>query len=70
MTGRIASNDDAVAFLGKKGLAQVDVSLITRALQCRQTGADPDYLFPARTMLPSHVDACAALLAELVPYLN
>ena len=65
MTGRIASNDDAVAFLGKKGPAQLDLSLINRALQCRQSGADPDCLFPARTTLPHQVDACATLLAEL-----
>jgi hypothetical protein len=67
MTGRMGSNDEAVAFLGKTRPARLDVSLITRALQCRQADADPDPLFPARTMLPSQVDACAALLAGLVP---
>jgi hypothetical protein len=63
MTGRMGSNDDAVAFLHKVRLAQLDVSLIARALECRQADADPDPLFPARTTLPSQVDACAALLA-------
>jgi predicted nucleotidyltransferase len=63
MTGLIGSNDDAVAFLSEARPAGLDVSLITRALQCRQAAADPDSLFPARTMLPSQVDACAALIA-------
>ena len=67
MTGRMGSNDEAVAFLGKTRPAQLDVSLITRALQCRQADADPDSLFPARTALLSQVDACAALLAGRVP---
>jgi predicted nucleotidyltransferase len=66
-TGRMGSNDDAAAFLGETPPARLDVSLITRALQCRQADADPDALFPARTTLPSQVDACAALLAGLAP---
>jgi hypothetical protein len=67
MTGRTGSNDEAVAFLGRTRPAQLDVSLITRALQCRQADADPDSLFSARTTLPSQVDACAALVAGLAP---
>jgi predicted nucleotidyltransferase len=67
MTGFMGSNDDAVAFLAKTRPARLDVSLITRALQCRQADADPDVLFPARTKLPSQVDACAALLAGVAP---
>jgi hypothetical protein len=63
MTGLMGSNDDALAFLGKTLPAGLDVSLIARALQCRQADADPDSLFPARTTLPSQVDACAALLS-------
>ena len=63
MTGFMGSNDDAVAFLAKTRPARLDVSLITRALQCRHADADPDVLFPARTRLPSQVDACATLLA-------
>jgi predicted nucleotidyltransferase len=65
MTGRMGSNDDAVAFLGKAPLARLDVSLITRALECRRADADPASLFPARTTLPSQVDACAAFLTGL-----
>jgi predicted nucleotidyltransferase len=67
MTGLMGSNDDAVAFLRKAHPAALDVSLIDRALQCRQAEADPDSLFPARTTLPSQVDACAALLAGSPP---
>jgi hypothetical protein len=67
MTGRMGSNDDAVAFLGKTCPTRLDLSLITRALQCRQADADPDSLFAERTSLPSQVDACAALLAGLAP---
>jgi hypothetical protein len=52
-----------VAFLQAIRPAQLDVSLIADALQCRQADADPAPLFPARTSLPSQVDACAALLA-------
>jgi hypothetical protein len=62
MTGRIGSNEAAVTFLSETRPARLDISLITCALQCRQAAADPDSLFPARTMLPSQVDACAALL--------
>ncbi len=67
MTGRMGSNDDAVAFLRKTRPARLDVSLLTSALHCRQADADPDSLFPARTSLPSQVDACAALLTGLAP---
>ena len=63
ITGSIGSNDDAVAFMSETRLAGFDVSLLASALQCRNAAADPDPLFPARTMLPSHVDACTALLA-------
>jgi hypothetical protein len=67
MTGRMGSNDDAVSFLRKTRPARLDVNLIASALQCRQADADPDSLFPARTSLPSQVDACAGLLRGLAP---
>jgi predicted nucleotidyltransferase len=62
MSGRMGSNDEAVAFLVEARPAALDVDLITRALECRRSAADPDSLFPARTKLPAQVDACAALL--------
>jgi hypothetical protein len=49
------------SFLSEGHVASLDVGLIARALQCRQTAADPDALFPARTVLPSQIDACASL---------
>jgi hypothetical protein len=67
MTGRMGSNDEAVAFICKTRPARLDVSLITSALQCRHDDADPDFLFPERTSLPSQVDACTPLLAGLAP---
>jgi hypothetical protein len=62
LTGRIGSNDDAVDFLGERPVPGLDVDLIARALQCRQTASDPDALFPARIALPSQIDACVALI--------
>jgi predicted nucleotidyltransferase len=70
MTGRIDSNDEAVAFLSKTHPPQLDVSLIARALQCRQADADPDSLFEERTNLQTQVDACAALLTASAPMLS
>jgi predicted nucleotidyltransferase len=61
MTGRIGSNDDAVAFLGQGQVAGLDLGLLASALRCRQSAADPDALFSARSVLPSQIDACAAL---------
>jgi len=61
VTGLMGSNDDAVAFLGEGHVSGLDVGLIARAVRCRQTAADPDALFPARTALPSQIDACASL---------
>jgi predicted nucleotidyltransferase len=63
MTGRMGSNDEAVAFLGARCPVQFDVPLIRRALECRQADADPDPLFPARASLPPQVDGCMALLS-------
>jgi hypothetical protein len=67
MTGLMGSNDDAVAFLSERPAAGLDVGLIGRALECRQSAADPDSLFSARKVLPSQIDACAALLSGASP---
>ncbi len=64
MTGRMASNDDAVAWLAGHPLPGLDVALIERALECRRAAADPDGLFAARAALPRQVAACAALVDE------
>lgn len=62
-TGRMTSNDDAVAYLGEQTPPGLDLAPIERALQCRQAAADPDSLFDLRKRLPAQVVACAALLA-------
>ena len=64
MTGRVGSNEDAVAFLKERPLAGLDLELIARALRCREAAADPDVLFPARTALPGQFDACASLFVD------
>jgi predicted nucleotidyltransferase len=60
MTGRMGSNDEAVAFLTAAPPARLDTGLLARALQCRQSDADPDALFAERARLPAQVEACAA----------
>ena len=62
--GRMGSNDEAVQFLVAAPPPGLDVDLIARALQCRQTDADPDPLFAERTELPAMVEACAAMVAR------
>ena len=59
MTGGMASNDDAVAFLNRQQVPGLDVGLVAAALQCRHDTSDPDHLFPARAALPRQVEACA-----------
>jgi hypothetical protein len=63
MTGRMGSNDDAVAFLSDRRVAGLDIGLLEDALACRRSAADPDALFSARGVLPSQIDACAALFS-------
>jgi hypothetical protein len=64
MTGCIGSNGDAVTFLNERSVPGLDIDLIARALRCREAAADPDVLFPARTVLPAQFDACASLFAN------
>jgi predicted nucleotidyltransferase len=62
LTGLMASNDDAVAYLRAQTSSKLDMDVIERALQCRRAAADPDSLFDLRRRLPAQVEACAALL--------
>jgi predicted nucleotidyltransferase len=62
MTGDMASNDDAVAFLNEQKVPGLDFDLVAAALQCRRDASDPDHLFPARAVLPRQVEACARLV--------
>lgn len=64
MTGRMGSNDDAVAVANERPVAGLDVEVIARALGCRQSADDPDGLFPARATLLSQINACASLFAD------
>lgn len=64
LTGNMTSNDDAVAFLRARRVPGIDVTSIEAALTCRAAAADPDALFALRAVLPSQVDACAALIAN------
>jgi predicted nucleotidyltransferase len=59
MTGGMASNDDAVAFLSEQQVPGLDFDLVAAALQCRHDASDPDHLFPARAVLSRQVEACA-----------
>lgn len=64
LTGRMSSNDDAVAFLREQKVPGLDFTSIERALACRQAAADPDPLFSDRALLPAQVKACASLIAS------
>lgn len=61
LTGRMASNDDAVAWLHENPPEGLDLGLLDRALRCRHRAADPDELFPDRVALHRQVTACARL---------
>ena len=63
MTGDIASNDTAVAYLSENAPGGLDVALIGRALSCRHQAADPDGLFGERNLLPGQVAACRRMIA-------
>jgi predicted nucleotidyltransferase len=64
LTGHMSSNDAAVAFVCANAPAGLDPASIEQALLCRRAAADPDSLFPLRTILPAQAEACAALLAH------
>ncbi len=66
-TGKMASNDDAVAFLHAGETAGLDLHLIDMALACRRAARDADELFTARDRLPAQVHACEALVKRSNP---
>ncbi len=66
MTGKMMSNDDAVVRLREFCPPDLDASLIHRALECRCAAADPDDLFPARTLLPGQVAAVERFVIHTV----
>jgi predicted nucleotidyltransferase len=64
LTGQIASNDDAIAYLRDHPPADLDLALLGRALQCRHDAADPDKLFADRLALPDQYRACENLMSD------
>jgi hypothetical protein len=66
MTGEMMSNDAAVARLQEFCPPDLDASLIQRALAYRHAAADPDELFPARTLLPGQVAALERFVIQTV----
>jgi predicted nucleotidyltransferase len=61
-TGRMASNDEAVAFTCEHRPPGMNTDVLTQALAYRQAGADPDALFPARAVLPDQVQSCSRFI--------
>jgi hypothetical protein len=66
MTGKMLSNDDAVARLQEFCPPDLDAGIIQRALACRCAAADPDALFPARTLLSGQVAALERFVIQTV----
>ncbi|MBO0716401.1 MAG: nucleotidyltransferase domain-containing protein [Rhizobiales bacterium] len=62
-TGRVASNDAAVAFTREHRPPGLNTDVLTQALALRQAGADPDALFPARAVLRDQVNSCIRFMA-------
>jgi predicted nucleotidyltransferase len=60
-TGKMASNDTAIAYLHEAPPKDLDINLLDRALSIRHEAADPDDLFPDRQSLPGLVDSCRQL---------
>jgi predicted nucleotidyltransferase len=63
-TGRMSSNDEAVGFAREDPPPGLNTDILTEALACREAGADPDALFPARTVLPQQVKSCIRFIAD------
>jgi predicted nucleotidyltransferase len=66
MTGRMLSNDDAVASLDENCPSGLDAGLIRRALDCRRAADDPDALFPARALLLGQIAALERFMVDTV----
>jgi hypothetical protein len=60
-TGRMASNDEAVAFLHNQPQLGIELDLVDRALACRNANRPPDELFGERGKLPDMLAACAKI---------
>lgn len=60
--GRMASNDEAVAFLRAQPQPGIDLDLIDRALACRTAERPSDELFGERHKLPGQLAACEGII--------
>jgi predicted nucleotidyltransferase len=60
--GRMASNDDAVAFLHAQPQPGIDLDLIDRALACRIANRPSDELFAERDKLAGQLAACEKII--------
>jgi hypothetical protein len=58
-TGKVASNDRAVAHLKERDLVGREFDIVACALQCRNQGSDPLPLFSQRKKLLRLLDICA-----------
>ena len=63
-TGAMASNDDAVEFLQRHPVPDLDLGLIVRALECRREARDLDALFPERSKLNHQYSVCAEIISR------
>jgi hypothetical protein len=63
-TGKVTSNDDAVAYLKERDLVGLEFDLIARALQCRIQGSDPLPLFSQRKRLLPLLEICVERTAQ------
>jgi predicted nucleotidyltransferase len=63
-TGRMASNDEAVAFTCERRPPEMNTDTLRQALAYRRAGADPDALFPTRAILPDQVKSCSRFMAQ------
>lgn len=61
-TGRMASNDEAVAFLHAQPQPGIDLDLIDRALDCRRGNRPSDELFGERGKLAGQLAACLKIV--------
>jgi hypothetical protein len=63
-TGRMGSNDEAVAFTCDHRPPGLNADLLTQALAYRNAGADPDALFPQRAALHDQVKSCSRFIEK------
>jgi hypothetical protein len=62
-TGKVASNDDGVAYIEESNLIGSDIDIVARALRCRNDGGDPSPLFCERQRLLRLVSVCNKCVA-------